>query len=148
MTVLACAHLAGTSKDQVLIEKKRLLHEHPTLVRMFDRNNELRQQYGLPAQRVSPHLTLLAQKHAEWMASTGSFVHNYGHPYPEIIYWNARSISDAFSGWMNSGPHRSIILSRTQCVGYGFAIGDNGQTYWCGVFGNLREAESNGQDGT
>src|SRR5262245_59804805 len=109
VTVLACAHLASDAK----LEIKLPLHEHPTLVKMFERNNELRQQYGLPAQRVSPQLTLLAQKHAEWMASTGSFVHNYNHGYPEIIYWNARSIGDAFNGWMNSGPHRSIILNGT-----------------------------------
>jgi uncharacterized protein YkwD len=142
VTVLACAHLSVSMPD-----KRMLLHEHPTLVRMVERNNELRQRHGLSPQRVSPRLTLIAQRHAEWMARTGNFSHNYNHPYPEIIYWNARSITDAFNGWMNSGPHRGIILSGTNSVGYGFAIADNGQTYWCGVFGSFREPASS-DDGT
>jgi uncharacterized protein YkwD len=139
ISVLACAHLAVATPEGRLLDKKQLLHEHPTLVRMVERNNQLRIQNGLPAHQVSPHLTMLAQKHAEWMAQTGSFVHNYNHGYPEIIYWNARSISSAFSGWMNSSPHRGIILSRNACVGYGFAIGRNVLTYWCGLFVNFDE---------
>lgn len=148
VTVLTCAHLAGVSREGVYAEKKRLLHEHPTLVTMAERNNELRQRHGLPAQRVSPYLTLLAQRHAEWMASTGSFVHNFQHPYPEIIYWNARSIEDAFNGWMNSGPHRAIIMSGTQSVGFGYAVSDSGQTYWCGVFASIREPAATPGEGT
>jgi uncharacterized protein YkwD len=148
VSVLACAHLAASANLNNLPDKKQLLHEHPTLVKMVLRNNELRRQHGLSEHQVSPHLTLLAQKHAEWMAATGSFSHNYNHPYPEIIYWNARSITDAFHGWMNSGPHRGLILSGSTCVGYGFAIADNGQTYWCGVFGNVNDKVPVPVDGT
>ncbi|MGE3778043.1 MAG: CAP domain-containing protein [Pirellulaceae bacterium] len=148
VTVLACAHLAAIPQDGALATRQRLLHEHPTLVSMFEQSNALRRQYGLPDQRVSPYLTQIAQRHAEWMANTGSFAHNYQHPYPEIIYWNARSIPDAFQGWMNSGPHRSIILSGTQSVGYGYAVGPNGQTYWCGVFASIQEPATVGADGT
>ena len=144
ISLLTCAHLAFTSFSAKLPEVKRPLHEHPTLVRMAEKNNELRQSYGLPAQQVSPELTLLAQRHAEWMAQTGSFVHNYEHGLPEIIYWNARSINDVFNGWMNSGPHRGIIMSGNAKVGYGFAISSSGQTYWCGVFGNVADR----RDGT
>jgi uncharacterized protein YkwD len=144
LTLLTCAHMAIASFNAKLPELKRPLHEHPTLVSMAKRNNELRQQNGLAAQQVSPELTLLAQRHAEWMARTGSFEHNYSHGYPEIIYWNARSINDAFNGWMNSGPHRGIIMSGNVKVGYGFAISSSGQTYWCGVFGNVADRK----DGT
>lgn len=147
ITVLTCAHLAVASSTGKLPEFKPPLHEHPTLVKMAARNNALRQQYGLRPQKVSPHLTLLAQRHAEWMAQSGNFAHNYSHGYPEIIYWGARNVDDAFAGWMNSGPHRGIIMSGNTHVGYGFAIGPNGATYWCGVFGSFAEQRSSG-DGT
>jgi uncharacterized protein YkwD len=148
ITVLACAHLAIASSTGKLPDFKRPLHEHPTLVKMADKNNDLRRRYGLAEQQVSPELTRLAQRHAEWMAQTGNFVHNYNHGYPEIIYWNARSIDDAFSGWMNSGPHRGIIMSGNAKVGYGFAISSSGQTYWCGVFGNVADKPTQLADGS
>src|SRR5262245_7662312 len=96
ITVLACANFAVASRTSNLPEIKRALHEHPTLVKMVDVNNDLRQRSGLPAHKVSPQLTLLAQRHAEWMAQTGNFAHNYNHGYPEIIYYGAGSINDAF----------------------------------------------------
>jgi uncharacterized protein YkwD len=136
ITVLACAQLSGS---EVSLPQKRALHEHPTLVRLVELNNQMRAQYGLAPQRVSPELTLLAQRHAEWMASTGSFVHNYSHGYPEIIYTGAPSVESAINGWMNSGPHRGIMLSGNTAVGYGYYISPGGQTYWCGVFGNFAQ---------
>jgi uncharacterized protein YkwD len=139
VTVLACAHLAGIPHDGLITERKPQLHEHPTLVAMADYNNVLRQQYGLAAHRVSPYLTRLAQRHAEWMASTRNFAHNYQHPFPEVIYWNAASIHDAFHGWLNSGAHRAIMMSNTRSAGFGYAVSDSGQTYWCGIYANVLE---------
>ena len=146
ITILACANLAVASKTGKLPDIKLPLHEHPTLVKMVEVNNQLRQRNGLPPQKVSPELTLLAQRHAEWMASSGNFAHNYNHAYPEIIYWGAGTIDGAFSGWMNSGAHRGIIMSRNTAVGYGYSVSSNGTPYWCGVFGNVAEKKS--ADGT
>jgi uncharacterized protein YkwD len=148
VTVLVCAQLVVAYNEGKLQINERPLHEHPTLVAMAERNNVCRTQSGLAAQRVSPYLTELAQAHANWMASTGRFQHNYDHPYPEIIYWNAADIESAFVGWMNSGPHRSIILSGSTHVGYGYAVSPSGQKYWCGVFGNMRDEKPAAKDGT
>ena len=137
ITVMACAEFVVAAHEGKLCEEP--LHKHPTLVAMVEQSNSYRSQYGLPAQPVSPHLTELAQAHANWMANTGRFEHNYEHGYPEIIYWNAGSVESAFNGWVNSGPHRSIILNGSTHVGFGYAIGANGQTYWCGIFGNMPE---------
>lgn len=149
VTVFVCAQLAVAYNEGSLpVKKERPLHEHPTLVAMVEQSNSHRAQYGMPQQQVSPYLTELAQAHANWMASTGRFEHNYNHPFPEIIYWSVPTIESAFVGWMNSGPHRGIILSGSTHVGYGYAVSANGTPYWCGVFGNMRDETSASGDGT
>ena len=148
VTVFVCTQLAVAYNEAKLPLKERPLHEHPTLVAMVEQNNACRVQYGLGAHRVSPYLTALAQSHANWMASTGRFEHNYNHSYPEIIFWSVPTIESAFAGWMNSGAHRGIILSGTTHVGYGYAVSANGTPYWCGIFGNMREETVASADGT
>lgn len=137
ITVLTFAELIVAAHDGRLLQAEPPLYEHPTLVAMFEQHNLCRAQNNLAKQPVSPYLTEMAQAHANWMANSGRFEHNYSHGYPEIIYWNAQNVESAFVGWMNSGPHRSIILNGCTHIGYGYAIGANGQTYWCGVFGNM-----------
>jgi hypothetical protein len=139
VSVLVCAEMVVAFNEGKLPIREPLLHEHPTLVALVEQNNVCRSQYGLSKHPVSPYLTELAQAHANWMASTGRFEHNYNHPYPEIIYWNAPSVESAINGWMNSGPHRAIMLGGSTHVGYGYAISASGQKYWCGVFGNMRD---------
>lgn len=137
VTVVMCAHIAVAVQEGKIKEPQ--LHEHPTLVAMVQQNNYWRNQSGLSSQRISPYLMQLAQAHANWMASTGRFEHNYNHPYPEIIYWNAADIQSAFSGWMNSGPHRAIMLSGNTHCGFGYAVAASGEQYWCGVYGSFQE---------
>ncbi|TWT34245.1 CAP domain-containing protein [Blastopirellula retiformator] len=130
--------------------KVEFLHNHPSLVKMWNHSNQVRAQYGLPAQKMNPELTKAAQDHAWYMAKTGQFSHsvnggfvartrrhNYaGSPSGEIILWNAKSIPSCFQGWLNSPGHRAILLSGAREVGYGYAVARNGSTYWVGVFGN------------
>ena len=115
ITVVVCAEIVIAVNDGKLPVCEPPLHKHPTLVSMLEQGNKWRSQYGLVKQPVSPYLTELAQSHANWMANTGRFQHNYDHPYPEIIYWNAQSVESAFDGWMQSPPHRAIlsIIQRT-----------------------------------
>ncbi len=153
MTVLVCAQIVvavneGRLPIKELPLKELPLYEQPTLVAMVEQSNVCRSQYGLGKQRVSPSLTEMAQAHANWMANSERFQHNYDHPYPEIIYWNAGSVESAFVGWMNSGPHRGIILNGSTHVGYGYAVSSSGQTYWCGIFGSMRDETPKKGNGT
>ncbi|WP_158265098.1 CAP domain-containing protein [Blastopirellula marina] len=130
--------------------KDEFLHNHPSLVKMWQHSNSVRAQYGLAAQKMNPELTKAAQDHAWYMAKTGQFSHsvnggfvartrrhNYaGSPSGEIILWNAKSIPSCFQGWLNSPGHRAILLSGAREVGYGYAVARDGSTYWVGVFGN------------
>ena len=148
MSVIVCAQFVVAVNEGRLQIKEPPLHEHPTLVAMLEQNNTLRSQHGLSKHSVSPYLTELAQAHANWMANSGQFQHNNSHSFPEIIYWNAGSVESAFAAWMNSGPHRGIILSSSTHAGFGYAISPSGQTYWCGVFGNMRDEKPTKGNGT
>jgi uncharacterized protein YkwD len=149
MTVLVCAHLAVESPETLASLRKPLLHEHPTIVRMCEQNNELRSQVGLPPQELCLELTKAAQDHAIFMARTGSFSHhsNFGPsgraarfgfrgPIRENIAMGQRGIRSAFSSWRNSGGHWANITSRTTHCGFGYAVAPNGSAYWVAVYGD------------
>ncbi|MCC9607838.1 CAP domain-containing protein [Blastopirellula sp. JC732] len=130
--------------------KDEFLHNHPTLVKMWNHSNVVRGQYGLASQKLNPELTKAAQDHAWYMAKTGQFSHSVnggfvararrhhykGSPSGEIILWNAKSIDSCFQGWLNSPGHRAILLGGAREVGYGYAVARDGSTYWVGVYGN------------
>ncbi|PHS13999.1 MAG: hypothetical protein COA78_06350 [Blastopirellula sp.] len=144
-------------KKQVESETKKadieFLHNHPTLVKMWEHSNKLRRDYGLAEQKISPALTKAAQDHAWYMAKTGEFSHytNLGpsgrvrkHKYAgnfngEILIYGSKTIKSAFNGWLNSPGHRVILLGGGKEVGYGYAISKNGTPYWVGVYGNPRK---------
>ena len=124
------------------------LHHHPTLMKMLQTNNELRDGVGLAAQQISPELTKAAQDHALYMARTGNFSHgsNGGsntrakrHGYPgrvrENIAMGHSTISAVFRGWRNSGGHWASIISTATDVGFGYAVNSRGTAYWVGVYG-------------
>jgi hypothetical protein len=124
------------------------LHEHPTLLDMLRRNNELRKGMGMRPQRINPVLTRVAQNHAAYMSRTGSFSHysNYG-PFGrarrfgflgnvrENIAMGHRNVLTAFTGWRNSGGHWASIISDAPEVGFGYALSKGGTPYWVAVYG-------------
>lgn len=125
------------------------LHEHPTLVKMLERNNALRKSRGLPPHRISPALTKAAQNHAWFMARTGAFSHEsnggpmsraqrygYRNLVRENIAMGQTNVDHAFSSWQSSGGHWANITSSTRDAGFGYAIGPNGATYWVAVYGD------------
>ena len=134
----------GSLADEVNVA----LHHHPTLLKMLQANNELRDGVGLAAQRISPELTKAAQDHALFMARTGNFSHGsnggsnarakrYGYPgrVRENIAMGHSTISEAFRGWRNSGGHWASIISPATEVGFGYAVNSRGTAYWVGVYG-------------
>ncbi len=129
-------------------QAKATLAEHPTLVDMLNRNNELRMAYGRAPQEMSLELCRAAQDHAWYMARTGSFSHysnggpdgrsaryGYNGGTRENIALGQRTVVEVFSSWQGSSGHWANILSDSNIAGFGYAIGPNGQQYWVGVYG-------------
>lgn len=129
--------------------KRRVLHEHPTLIRMLSENNRLRASVGRPPQQISPELTRAAQDHAWYMSRTGSFSHeSNGGPLSratrygfyglagENIAMGQPTVSSAFQSWRSSSGHWSNIISGATLAGFGYAVAPDGSTYWVGMYGN------------
>ena len=72
-----------------------------------------------------------AQDWAEEMARADTLVHSPHNPYSaEVIASGASDAQTAVNLWLNSPPHREIILNPAyDKVGIGYADG-----YWCAVF--------------
>ncbi|MFM8250383.1 MAG: CAP domain-containing protein [Planctomycetota bacterium] len=132
---------------------ERPLHEHPTLVQMLFRNNEMRGTRGLWAHRINPALTSAAQDHASYMARTRDFSH-YGNGGPsgraarygfaggvlENIAWGYGDVNSTFNTWRNSSGHWANMTSSTTDAGFGFAIAADGTPYWVAVYGTAGDA--------
>lgn len=125
------------------------LHEHPTLLQMLRRNNDLRSRVGLRPHRIHPALTKAAQDHAVYMARTGEFSHHsnggpqgraqrwgYRGLVRENIAWGQVDVNDAFQSWQTSSGHWASIISNTTDAGFGYAIGRDGRGYWVALYGN------------
>lgn len=138
----------------VTLPKESVLHEHPTLLQMLRRNNDLRSRLGLRPHRMSPALTRAAQNHANYMARTGDFNH-YSNAGPtgraqqsgyrggvlENIAMGYSDVDTAFNGWQNSGAHWANMTSNTTDAGFGYQIGPGGACYWVAVYANGNEDE-------
>lgn len=151
--VLFCVFLFCTSTFGAEALKLNL-HEHPTLLKMLSRSNELRRQVGLRPHRMSPELTLAAQDQANYMAKTSSFSHySNGGPWARAIrhrfFGNVReniamgqgSVQHVFGTWQGSGGHWASIVSNTTEAGFGYAVGPGGTPYWVAVYGDTPPAK-------
>jgi uncharacterized protein YkwD len=130
------------------------LHQHPTLLSMLRRNNELRRRMGLRPQRINPLLTKAAQNHAWFMARTGSFSHysnrgpwgrarrfGFGGQVRENIALGQGNVLSAFRSWRNSSGHWASIISDAPEVGFGYARNASGSPYWVAVYGYPTEED-------
>ena len=52
------------------------LVKHPTILKLLELHNRERARNGLPPSTLNAEMCLAAQKHAVWMAETGSFQHS------------------------------------------------------------------------
>ena len=106
------------------------LVKHPTILRLLELHNQERARVGLSPSKLNPVMCLAAQKHAVWMAETGSFSHS-GLPYRENIFMGVTTPEDATNGWIWSPAHHGNMLSGSE-VGFGYMI-LNGRPCWCSV---------------
>jgi len=118
--------------------------------------NKERTSRGLVALRLDPRVLAVAQARAEAMAQADVLSHMQAdgntasallsaasirwYGVGEIIALNfdailASSASGAIAQWMNSSPHRAILLSTNyNYVAFGVAVSTTGKRYWAGVF--------------
>jgi len=118
--------------------------------------NAERTARGLVALRLDPRVLAVAHGRAEAMAQADELSHMQAdgntasgllsaasvtwYGVGEIIALNsdatvASSASGAISQWMNSSPHRAILLSTNyNYVAFGVAVSATGKCYWAGVF--------------
>lgn len=143
--------------EQAAQERKATpLVEHPTLLGMLLRNNQIRARVGLRAHRMNAQLTNAAQDHANYMARTGDFNHysnlgpggrasKYGFRVGvlENIAYGYGSIDSAFTTWQNSGGHWANMSSHTTDAGFGYALSANGTPYWVAVYGTAPNPPKN-----
>lgn len=143
--------------DEGAAEEKPL-HQHPTLLKMLARNNQLRQSRGLRPHRISPSLTKAAQDHAAYMAKTRVFSHyanggpggravrhGFGSGVLENIGYGYGNVENMFTTWTNSGGHWANMMSNTSDAGFGYAQSPDGTPYWVAVYGTApkgKEPES------
>ncbi|GDY07756.1 hypothetical protein LBMAG52_12420 [Planctomycetia bacterium] len=106
------------------------LVQHPTIQKLLALHNQERARVGLSPSKLNPEMCLAAQRHAVWMAETGSMSHS-GLPYRENIFMGVRTPEDAINGWIWSPAHHSNMLSGTE-VGFGYMV-LNGRYGWCSV---------------
>lgn len=82
-----------------------------------------------------------AQDHARWMAKWDRLQHSDLKGFSlnylgENIAWNQENEEQVVRDWMNSRGHRANIQnSRFTDVGFGYATNDQGEPYWCAIFG-------------
>jgi len=107
------------------------LVKHPTILRLLELHNETRARAGMPELTLNTEMCLKAQKHAQWMASTGAFAHS-GLPYRENIAYSQLTPESAVRTWTYSPPHYNNLL-RGHEAGFGYMV-RNGRTYWVAVF--------------
>jgi uncharacterized protein YkwD len=148
-TMLVCAHLAVEAPDELVAAGRTYLHDHPAIVRMWDRNNELRESVGLAPHRLNPELTKAAQDHAWYMARSGDFNHysnlgpwgraaKYGYSggVTENIAMGQGNVQAAFYAWQTSSGHWANLTGGTIDAGFGFAVSSGGTPYWVAMYGN------------
>ena len=120
-----------TTKKVDSAGKHDWLLNHPTIQSLLARTNLHRSQMGRGPVRLNAEMCLAAQRHANWMASTGAYQHS-GLPYMEVIFCGPTSADSAVQGWIASPAHHGILLSGAE-VGFGYMV-RNGVPYWVGVF--------------
>lgn len=111
-----------------------------------------RNKYGLPPLHTSTALRQASARHSRDMAENSFCGHDgtdgstaydrmrdagYADPYSEIVLCGAVTPAAAVAGWMNSAPHRAIILCAlcTELGGGYFEIQRGARHFWTVDFG-------------
>ena len=93
--------------------------------------NEVRTRWNLPPLSLDLYLERGAQRQAVYCARNGRLVHAGG--VTEILAQNHQGFQSAINQWLNSQPHKNILLSRSyRYAGVGVVRDSNGRV-WCAV---------------
>jgi uncharacterized protein YkwD len=87
---------------------------------VIDEVNKERKKLGLHPFIVTEGTMKFSKEHTEWMVETGKFEHSKNYTYGECItktnFRNGESYEGAakriVTSWMNSPPHRKVLMSR------------------------------------
>jgi uncharacterized protein YkwD len=126
------------------------LSEHPTVLSLFTRNNQIRVLHRKTPQELDERLCQAAQDHAQYMANNRVMSHflngnprsrakKYGFP---VANENSLSVEDSvaisrdgpWEGWTQPWHLTTILADRPYC-GFGLAYDVTGRPYWCAVYG-------------
>jgi uncharacterized protein YkwD len=122
-----------------------------------------RRRHGLPAVKIDSRLMAIARHQARAMAAHGRMSHDVGGDFStrlrrrgyaaaaaaENIAAGQRSLSEAFSGWVESSPHRAnLLLGGATRIGIASAAAKPGsryRTYWAMVIAAPLTAKQRGR---
>ena len=107
-----------------------LAEQENAVKQLHQAHSVARGERGLVGSRLVAEINRDAQKHADWMASTGQFVHS-NMDYWEVILMGPQTPEKALEGWLDSKDHRKILMSGGE-IGFGYAR-INGGAYWVGM---------------
>lgn len=106
-------------------------------VAMLNVHNRMRAEFGRSPQALSAELTKLAQQHAQQMAATGALYHMAPERLVvrENIAMGQENVESVFAIWRSKATQFRNLMGGEQSVGFGYAVGVNGEPYWVAVFG-------------
>jgi uncharacterized protein YkwD len=87
---------------------------------VIDEVNKERKKLGLHPFIVTEGAMEFSKEHTEWVVKTGKFEHSKNDTYGECMtkanFWGGESYEGAakriVANWMNSPPHRKVLMSR------------------------------------
>lgn len=130
-----CAPCAPTAKDacsavefSAMVEKE-LSEMGETEKQMFARLNQYRRANGLNEVVFEKTALQGCRDHSLSMAQWGGLYHNNPRGWSEICAY-AGSVDQAFSAWLSSWPHRSIMFSRCRRAAASYAFDRHGRGFW------------------
>jgi hypothetical protein len=112
--------------------------------------SQYRREHGLPAVKIDPNLTAIAERQAQAMASSGIMDHNVAGPFTSRIagaklYTAAENIAAGSKTWDDTlrmwkaspGHNKNLLLSGADIVGVAVARNENTRykVYWAMVIG-------------
>ena len=129
--VFALAFYGGEPVNAVQqVPKSTQTKQQIRVKQLHSAHSTARAERGLVGSQLVSEISRDAQKHADWMASTGQFVHSEMN-YWEVIQMGSMTPEKAIEGWLESQPHREILMSGVE-IGFGHAEVD-GVAYWVGL---------------
>lgn len=112
--------------NEFAVEKLTETEQH-----MVDQINAYRARSGQAPLTVNVQVLEATRRHAFWMAANRIMMHpaNSGR---ENIAMGQDTVAKCVSTWINSGPHRTNLLSRGSYIGVAaYRSTWTGRIYWC-----------------